>query len=59
MLEKLATIIRNKLGIAHSKDLPLIHILQGGTWQVGRAMAFKRSLTGEPPLRYVSNGVVF
>lgn len=58
LLEKLASLIRKKLAV-DSKALPLVNILQGGTWQAGRQLAFQRSPAGEPPLRYRSTGTVF
>ncbi len=58
LLEKLALIIREKLGV-NSQTLPLVNILQGGTWQAGRQLAFQRNPAGEPPLQYRSTGTIF
>ncbi len=58
LLERLAPLIRAKLN-ADARALPLVNILQGGTWQAGRQLAYLRSPAGEPPLRYNSGGTVF
>jgi hypothetical protein len=58
LLNKLAPIIRKKLHV-DAKTLPLVNILQGGTWQAGRQLALQRSPAAEPPLRYQSTGTVF
>lgn len=58
MLSRLAELIRKKLGVT-AAALPLVNILQGGTWQAGRQLALQRSPVGEPPLRYHSTGTVF
>lgn len=39
-------------------DLPLVKVLQGGTWQAGREAA-KRRTYGAPPLTITSDGTVF
>ncbi len=41
------------------QDLALPKILEGGTWHVGRELAYERSQTGEPPLHINSDGTVF
>jgi Protein of unknown function (DUF1688) len=58
LLERLAPLIRVKLNV-DARALPLVNILQGGTWQAGRQLAYLRSPAGEPPLRYNSGGTVF
>lgn len=58
LLEKLAVLVRQELGV-NARALPLVNILQGGTWQAGRQLALHRSVAGEPPLRYASTGTVF
>lgn len=58
LLERLAKLIRDTLG-AKPAELPLVNILQGGTWQAGRQLAMERSTNAEPPIRYVSSGTVF
>lgn len=59
LLDRLAERIRAKLDMSPER-LPLMSILEGGTWQAGRRIA--RELRGEaapPPLRVISDGTVF
>lgn len=59
LLDRLADRVRGKLGLA-PEALPLMKVLEGGTWQAGRRIA--RELRGEtapPPLRVISDGTVF
>ncbi len=59
LLDRLAERIRARLGMT-PEEIPLMSILEGGTWQAGRRIA--RALRGEaapPPLRVISDGTVF
>lgn len=59
LLDRLADRIRARLGLDVER-LPLMKVLEGGTWQAGRRIA--RELRGEaaaPPVRVVSDGTVF
>ncbi|MUL39021.1 URC4/urg3 family protein [Gloeocapsopsis dulcis] len=56
-LDYIAATIRSKLGM-NDKELPLVKVLQGGTWSAGRKIAaYLRS--GVPPIQIESDGTVF
>ena len=55
LLDRTAERIRSILG----RELSLPAILEGGTWQVGRELAYERSPSGESPLQINSDGTVF
>ncbi len=40
-------------------ELPLIKVLEGGTWAAGRRIAKERRSTGAPPITIQSDGTVF
>ena len=54
LLDELAPLVRAELGA----DVPLACVLEGGTWQAGRATA-RRLRGGLPPLTIISDGTVF
>ena len=58
LLDRLAPLIRQNLNCTE-QDLPLSHILEGGTWSAGRAIAAERREGGAPPLHVISDGTVF
>ena len=58
LLDELAAQIRESLGRS-PEDLPLVKILQGGTWSAGRKIAKEKRATGAPPLQIASDGTVF
>jgi hypothetical protein len=58
LLDRLADLLRRRTGL-DAVSLPLAKILQGGTWVVGRELAFARRSDGSPPLKVVSDGTVF
>ncbi len=58
LLDHLADQIRTQLGQS-AQDLPLVKILQGGTWTAGRQIALDRRAHGSPPLQIMSDGTVF
>ncbi len=58
LLDELAKLMRTrlKLGI---EDLPLVQILEGGTWISGRKTAAEHRAGGGPPIVVRSDGTVF
>jgi Protein of unknown function (DUF1688) len=58
LLDQLADRIRLKLNQTE-ETLPLVKILQGGTWSAGREIARSRRPSGEPPLKILSDGTIF
>jgi Protein of unknown function (DUF1688) len=58
LLDRLADRLRQRWGM-DAAQLPLAKVLQGGTWQAGRAIALQRRADGGPPLRLLSDGTVF
>ena len=58
MLDRIAARVREKLGLS-SAELPLIKVLEGGTWSAGRRIAKQLRATGEPPILLDSDGTVF
>ncbi|MEM8603923.1 MAG: DUF1688 family protein, partial [Cyanobacteria bacterium P01_H01_bin.121] len=57
-LDRIADAIRQQLGKT-SETLPLVKILQGGTWAAGRQLAQEHRLGGGAPLQIESDGTVF
>jgi len=58
LLDELAMIIRNNLNRT-ADELPLVKILQGGTWTAGRKIAKQLRANGTPPIRLNNEGTVF
>lgn len=58
LLDLLAEEIRAKLGRSEA-ELPLVSILEGGTWAAGRKIAAEKREGGAPPLNIISDGTVF
>ncbi len=58
LLDRVADRLRQRWGM-DAAQLPLVKVLQGGTWQAGRAIARQRRADGGPPLRLLSDGTVF
>jgi len=58
LLDRIAASIRQKLGQTET-ILPLVKVLQGGTWQAGRQIAAKLRSNGAPPIAIESDGTVF
>ncbi|MBW4422849.1 MAG: URC4/urg3 family protein [Myxacorys californica WJT36-NPBG1] len=58
LLDRIADTIRRRLDLT-SADLPLVKILQGGTWTAGRKIASQLRPDGAPPLQIDSDGTVF
>ena len=58
MLDRIAARVREKLGLSRT-ELPLMKVLEGGTWSAGRRIAKQLRATGEPPILLDSDGTVF
>jgi Protein of unknown function (DUF1688) len=58
LLDRIADRIREKLGM-DEKSLPLVKVLEGGTWAAGRKIAAELRSGGTPPLQIISDGTVF
>ncbi|MEG5021654.1 URC4/urg3 family protein [Microcoleus sp. AT8-B5] len=58
LLDKIAAAIREKLHLS-AEELPLVKILQGGTWAAGRKIAGELRPGGVPPIQIESDGTVF
>ena len=58
LLDLIAERMRRRLGL-NASQLPLAAVLEGGTWNAGRKIAWERRPNGEPPLRIASDGTVF
>jgi hypothetical protein len=58
LLDELAALIRMRLDL-NAERLPLIRILEGGTWAAGRRAALERRPAGGPPIVVSSDGTVF
>lgn len=58
LLDRIADEVREKLGMS-AEELPLVKILQGGTWTAGRKIAAELRTGGVPPLQIESDGTVF
>ncbi|KMO40026.1 uracil phosphoribosyltransferase [Methylobacterium variabile] len=59
LLDLLAPLVRERLGIADPDALPLAKVLEGGTWATGRRLARSLRPEGAPPLAIDSDGTVF
>jgi hypothetical protein len=58
LLDELAALVRTRLDL-DAERLPLIRILEGGTWAAGRSAARERRPGGGPPIVVNSDGTVF
>jgi hypothetical protein len=58
LLDQIAATVREKLGMS-LEELPLVKILQGGTWTAGRKIAAQLRSGGVPPMQIESDGTVF
>jgi hypothetical protein len=58
LLDRIATKVREKLNMT-ATELPLVKVLQGGTWTAGRKIALELRTNGIPPLKIDSDGTVF
>ncbi|NJM98443.1 MAG: URC4/urg3 family protein [Phormidesmis sp. RL_2_1] len=58
MLDLIGDRVRQRLNLSPA-DLPLIKVLEGGTWAAGRRIAKQLRPTGAPPITLQSDGTVF
>ncbi|MBD2435692.1 URC4/urg3 family protein [Nostoc sp. FACHB-110] len=58
LLDEIAATVRQKLDMS-VVELPLVKILQGGTWTAGRKIAAQLRKSGQPPIQIDSDGTVF
>lgn len=58
LLDRLAQRLRQKLELS-SIELPLVKVLEGGTWSAGRRIAKQLRPGGTPPILLESDGTVF
>lgn len=58
LLDRIADTIRQQLNLS-ATQLPLVKILQGGTWTAGRRIAAQLREGGVPPIQIDSDGTVF
>jgi hypothetical protein len=58
LLDKVADHVRVHLGL-DAKRLPLVKVLEAGTWFAGRTLAAERRPGGGPPIAVDSDGTVF
>lgn len=58
LLDHIAATVRAKMGMT-PQELPLVKILQGGTWTAGRKIASELRAGGVPPIQIESDGTVF
>jgi uncharacterized protein DUF1688 len=57
LLDRLAPLVGERLGL-DAMALPLIKVLEGGTWAAGRELADARR-AGAPPIRVATDGTLF
>jgi hypothetical protein len=58
LLDRIADTIRQQLNLS-AIQLPLVKVLQGGTWTAGRRIAAQLREGGVPPIQIESDGTVF
>lgn len=58
LLDEVAAGVRARLGL-DAEELPLLRILEGGTWEAGRRVARRHRDGGGPPISVRSDGTVF
>jgi hypothetical protein len=58
LLDRVADNLRSRLG-ADATSMPLVKILEGGTWAAGRSLARERRADASPPVKVISDGTVF
>jgi hypothetical protein len=58
LLDQIASEVRRQLAM-NAEELPLVKILQGGTWIAGRKIATELRVGGAPPIQIESDGTVF
>jgi hypothetical protein len=58
LLDRLAGRVRALLGKS-AGEFPLACVLEGGSWEAGRQLAFSRRPDGSSPLTIASDGTLF
>ncbi len=58
VLDRMADLRRQRVGL-DAVALPLVKILEAGTWATDRALVFERRPDGWPPVKVISDGTVF
>jgi hypothetical protein len=58
LLDRVAVGVRKELGMS-AEELPLVKVLEGGTWAAGREVAKEKRSDGSPPIRVESDGTLF
>ncbi|MEW6492025.1 MAG: URC4/urg3 family protein [Cyanobacteriota bacterium] len=58
LLDRIADTIRQQLHLS-ATELPLVKVLQGGTWTAGRRIAAQLRVGDVPPIQIESDGTVF
>ncbi len=58
LLDLVAERLRVRWGVS-PEAMPLVKILEGGTWRAGRRIAAEQRPDGDPPLQIISDGTVF
>jgi hypothetical protein len=58
LLDRLAESVRRRLNL-DAAALPLVKVLEGGTWAAGRQLAAALRADAAPPLSIISDGTVF
>ncbi|MBV9834922.1 MAG: DUF1688 family protein, partial [Alphaproteobacteria bacterium] len=58
LLDRIGAQVRLHLGL-DAQTLPLVKVLEGGTWLAGRRLAAERRPGGAPPIAIDSDGTVF
>jgi hypothetical protein len=58
LLDRLAPLVRADLGVREDR-MPLVSVLEGGTWAAGRRLAADKRREAMPPIRVISDGTVF
>ncbi|NEO76464.1 URC4/urg3 family protein [Moorena sp. SIO4G3] len=58
LLDQIAATIRQQLNLS-ATELPLVKVLQGGTWTAGRRIATQLRPGGSSPIQIESDGTVF
>jgi hypothetical protein len=58
LLDLTAQALRQRWGKS-AEQLPLVKVLEGGTWRAGRKIAAQRRSDAGPPLQIMSDGTVF
>lgn len=58
LLDEIAPLVRSRLKVSE-EAMPLVSILEGGTWAAGRQIALEKREGGGPPISMAADGTVF